>query len=135
MNILVLNGVNLNMLGSREPDIYGTNSYNDLVKYVLELHDEIEIRQTNSEVEYIEWIQTAEADALIVNPGAWTHYSYAVRDALLARGLPFIEVHLSDVLNREEFRKISVIKDISVETISGKGFEGYKLAVQTLVEK
>lgn len=123
------------MLGSREPDIYGTNSYNDLVKYVLELHDEIEIRQTNSEVEYIEWIQTAEADALIVNPGAWTHYSYAVRDALLARGLPFIEVHLSDVLNREEFRKISVIKDISVETISGKGFEGYKLAVQTLVEK
>lgn len=123
------------MLGSREPDIYGTNTYNDLVKYVLELHDEIEIRQTNSEVEYIEWIQTAEADALIVNPGAWTHYSYAVRDALLARGLPFIEVHLSDVLNREEFRKISVIKDISVETISGKGFEGYKLAVQTLVER
>ncbi|MDD3126133.1 MAG: type II 3-dehydroquinate dehydratase [Candidatus Izemoplasmatales bacterium] len=131
MNILIINGPNLNLLGLREPHIYGSSSYNELCTqlfaYAKTLDIIIDIRQSNHEGIIIDWIQAdwSKFDGLILNPGALTHYSYAILDCLKAVPLPTIEVHLSDTDAREPFRKISVVKDACIKQIKGKGFAGY----------
>jgi 3-dehydroquinate dehydratase-2 len=141
MNILVINGPNLNLLGVREPDIYGIKTYNDLVyeitAYAKKKGVRVDVRQTNHEGTIIDWIQEnfRYFDGLILNPGALTHYSYAIYDCL--KGLPIstIEVHLSDIENREPFRRVSVIKDACIAQIKGKGFAGYLEAIDCFVSK
>ncbi|XMB86905.1 type II 3-dehydroquinate dehydratase [Mycoplasmatota bacterium WC44] len=138
MKLLILNGVNLNMLGIREPKIYGTGNYEELTVYILGycLKENIELKmhQTNSESEYIEYLHKAHDNYnyIIVNPGAWTHYSYAIRDAISSINVPCYEVHLSDVDNREEFRKTSVIKDVCIDTVKGFGFDSYIEAIKKM---
>jgi 3-dehydroquinate dehydratase II len=138
VQVLVLNGVNLDMLARRDPDVYGGISLNELETRIYEWASELRIsvrcRQSNSEGEYIEWIHDAydHSDALIVNPGAWTHYSYAIHDALEAFGKPIVEVHLSNVDGREEWRRTSVIADIVSYRVIGKGPEGYREALSHL---
>ncbi len=138
MNILILNGVSLNMLGSRE-SIYGDFTYSDLEEYVntlaVEYNVVVQMKQTNYEGEMVEWIQKAKADYILINPGAWTHYSYALRDALAARGIPFVEVHITDIKNREPFRAVSVIEEIAETSVLGLGIESYKEAIKYVVEK
>ena len=132
MKILIINGPNLNMLGIREPSIYGSKTYNDLICYIKEeaLKENIEtiFFQSNHEGEIIDQIQEAyykKYDGIIITPGAYTHYSYAIHDALTSVNIKTIEVHLSDITKREDFRKVSVISDACYKTIYGKGFEGY----------
>lgn len=138
MNILILNGVNLNMLGRRE-SIYGNFAYYDLEEYIkrvaLEFNVEIKMKQTNHEGEMVEWIQNADADYILINPGAWTHYSYAIRDALASVNIPFVEVHITNVKERESFRAISVIEDIAIHTVMGLGIDSYKEAVRFVVKR
>ena len=137
---LIINGPNLNMLGIREPDIYGTKTYQDLIKYIedsaKELDVEVEFFQSNHEGDLVEAIQNSygRMDGIVINPGAYTHTSVAILDAVKAVGVPTIEVHISDVDAREEFRQISYIRKAAKETISGKGFEGYVLAIKHLME-
>ena len=139
MKFLVLNGPNLNLLGLREPDIYGIDSIKDIKIWLnsqIELDDyEIIWFQSNHEGDLIDQIHAAinEFDGLIINPGALTHYSYALRDAISAIPIPVIEVHLSAIDQREEFRKKSVIKNVCIGQISGKGKAGYFEALKTLV--
>jgi 3-dehydroquinate dehydratase-2 len=138
MQVLVLNGVNLNVLGRRDSKLYGGVSLNELETRIYEWAHELGIsarcRQTNSEGEFIEWIHDAvDADALVVNPGAWTHYSYAIRDALEILEVPIVEVHLSDIENREEWRRTSVISDLTAHRVIGKGPHGYREALEYLV--
>jgi 3-dehydroquinate dehydratase type II len=142
MNILIINGPNLNMLGIREPEIYGKQTYQALESFLKTqanaLGIEAEILQTNHEGVIVDKIQAAyynKTDAIIINPGAFTHYSYAIRDAIKAVGLPTVEVHLSDVNHREEFRKISVIADVCVARFIGHGFDGYRQALEFLKEE
>ncbi|MDD2493019.1 MAG: 3-dehydroquinate dehydratase [Bacilli bacterium] len=139
MRILVINGPNLNMLGIREKEIYGTETYDDLVKYILRYQEiynsQIEIFQYNGEGQIIDKIQEAyfmKVDAIIINPGAYTHYSYAIRDALLAVNIRTIEVHLSDISKRDEFRKHSVITDVCEKSFFGKKFHSYGEAIDYL---
>jgi 3-dehydroquinate dehydratase II len=137
MQVLVLNGVNLNVLGRRDPKVYGGVSLNELETRIYEwargLGVSARCRQTNSEGEFIEWIHDAvDADALVVNPGAWTHYSYAIRDALDILEVPIVEVHLSDIENREEWRRTSVIADLTAHRVIGKGPAGYREALEYL---
>ena len=137
MQVLVLNGVNLNVLGRRDPKVYGGVSLNELETRIYgwahELGLSARCRQTNSEGEFIEWIHDAvDADALVVNPGAWTHYSYAIRDALDILEVPIVEVHLSDVEHREEWRRTSVISDLAAHRVIGKGPGGYLEALEFL---
>lgn len=140
MNILVLNGPNLNMLGKREPEVYGTQSYQDLENYIKSLEDlysvKTDIKQTNYEGILIDMIQYANDhyDAIILNAGAFTHYSYALYDAIKSINIPVVEVHLSDITKREEFRKTSVIKDACVNTFMGYGFESYKKGIEEIVK-
>jgi len=140
MQVLVLNGVNLDTLARRDPKIYGGVSLNELETRIYEWASELNIsvrcRQSNSEGEYIEWIHDAydHADALIVNPGAWSHYSYAIHDALEAVGKPIVEVHLSNIHEREEWRRHSVIADIVSHRVIGKGPDGYREALVYLSE-
>lgn len=135
MKILVLNGANLNMLGVREPEIYGKNAYKDLVsfikKHAANKDVKVKIKQTNYEGELVEMIQRAykKYDGIIINAGAYTHTSVAVLDALKAVNLPTAEVHLSDINAREEFRKFSFISLYAQKTIVGKGFYGYAEAI------
>ena len=139
MNFLVLNGPNLNLLGKREPDIYGKNSYDALCDFIRKTAaDEgvsVEIVQSNHEGALIDAIQDAPArfDGIIINPAAYTHTSVALLDALKAVSLPAIEVHLSNVDAREDFRKISYVRSACFETISGKGFEGYAEAIRHMI--
>jgi 3-dehydroquinate dehydratase-2 len=138
MQVLVLNGVNLNVLGRRDPKVYGDVSLNELETRIYEWAHELGVsarcRQTNSEGEFIEWIHDAvDADALVVNPGAWTHYSYAIRDALDILEVPIVEVHLSDIEHREEWRRTSVISDLTSHRVIGKGPDGYREALEFLV--
>ncbi len=139
MNILIINGCNLNLLGTREPSIYGKESYKDLSNYIKKLSKEISFKykmvQSNYEGQIIEWIQRApeKYDAVIINPGAFTHYSYGIRDAISSINLKVIEVHLSNINEREEFRKISVIKDVCYKQITGLHFESYKEAIKILI--
>jgi 3-dehydroquinate dehydratase II len=141
MQVLVLNGVNLDMLGRRDAKIYGGLSINELETRIYEWAHELSLtvrcRQTNSEGEYIGWIHGAfgDADALIVNPGAWTHYSYAIHDALEIIDVPIVEVHLSNVHEREAWRQTSVISDVVSHRVIGKGPEGYREALQYLATR
>ena len=138
MQVLVLNGVNLDMLGRRDPKTYGNVSINELETRIYEwAHDlslTVRCRQTNSEGEYIGWIHDAygDADAVIVNPGAWSHYSYAIHDALEILDVPIVEVHLSNIEQREEWRRHSVIADLMALRVIGKGPDGYREALAYL---
>jgi 3-dehydroquinate dehydratase II len=138
MQILVLNGANLNALGRRDPKVYGGLSLNELESRIYEWAHALDIsarcRQSNSEGEYIDWIHDAydTVDALIVNPGAWSHYSYAIRDALELLEVPFVEVHLSNIDEREDWRRHSVIADLATRRVIGKGPDGYREALQFL---
>ncbi|MBI9009263.1 MAG: 3-dehydroquinate dehydratase [Tenericutes bacterium] len=131
MNILVVNGPNLNFLGRREPEVYGKQSYHDLVNFLLAYGEmkkiDIEVYQSNSEGEIIDIIQNNyhRFDALVINPAAYTHYSYAIYDCIKSIPIPAVEVHLSNINEREDFRKISVTGKVCVATFLGKGFNSY----------
>jgi 3-dehydroquinate dehydratase-2 len=138
VRILVLNGVNLNVLGRRHREHYGGLSLGELESRIYQWardHDSsAQCKQTNDEGEFVNWIQEALdwADGVIVNPGAWTHYSYAIRDALELFDAPIVEVHLSNIDEREDWRRISVISDLAAHRIIGKGADGYKEAIEWL---
>ena len=140
MNILVINGPNLNMLGIREPGIYGKETYEELCRYIREKAEELgvetEIFQSNHEGELVTIIQQAlgRADAIVINPAAYTHTSIAILDALKAVSLPAAEVHLSDVTKRESFRQISYAGMACREHFIGLGFEGYYRAMKAMKE-
>lgn len=140
--ILIINGPNLNFLGIRETKIYGTDNYEGLCNYIKENFKNqnvlIEIKQSNYEGEIIDFLQKAyfeKVNGIVINPGAYTHYSYAIFDAIKSVMIPTVEVHLSDIYSREEFRKISVIASACVTQISGKGKMGYIEAVKILMEE
>jgi len=141
MQVLVLNGVNLNVIGRRDPKLYGGLSLNELESRIYEWAHALDItarcRQTNAEGEFIEWIHDAfdNVDGLILNPGAWSHYSYAIRDALELLEVPVVEVHLSNIAEREEWRQHSVIADVVSHRVLGKGPEGYHEALDFLAGK
>ena len=134
--ILVINGVNLNMLGIREPEKYGKKSYKDLVSFIkdcaAELGQSVCVKQSNCEGEIVGFIQKAykKYDGIIINAGAYTHTSVAILDALKAVDIPTVEVHLTDIYARGEFRKMSYISMAARKTVCGKGFEGYKEALE-----
>ena len=141
MHILVLNGPNLNMLGIREPGIYGAQTYQDLVRMIEEkaeaLGISVDVRQTNHEGALVDWIQEAygRCDGIIINPAAYTHTSVAILDAVKAVSIPTVEVHISDVSKREDFRQVSYIRQACVKTIAGHGFAGYLEAMEYLVKR
>lgn len=141
MNILVINGPNLNMLGIREPDIYGKETYNSLVekieKYASEKNVSVKCYQSNHEGDLVDNIQFAYGvfDGIVINPGAYTHTSIAILDALKAVDIPAVEVHISDVSSREDFRQISYVRNACFKTICGKGTNGYLEAIDALIEK
>ena len=137
----VLHGVNLDMLGRRDPEHYGTLTLAELQtqikRFGRELDLELAFFQTNSEGEYVERLHRLPevADAALLNAGAWTHYSWAIRDALEIAGLPAVEVHLSDVGAREEWRRQSVLEGLVIGSVAGKGADGYRDALELLKEK
>ena len=138
--VLVLNGPNLGRLGIREPEIYGTTTFEDLALLCEEtgktLGLDVEVRQTNSEAELIGWVHQA-ADAklpIVLNPGAFTHYSYGLHDALAMRTAPLIEVHISNPAARESFRHTSVVASVANGTIAGFGMLSYQLALQAIAK-
>ena len=139
MKILVINGPNLNMLGIREPSVYGNNTYSDLCNlindYAKKLGVEVEIYQSNHEGDLVDKIQSAynKADGIVINPAAYTHTSVALLDALKAVAIPAVEVHISDVSKREDFRQISFVRSYCFATISGHGFNGYLEAIDRLL--
>jgi len=141
MKILVINGPNINMLGHREPDIYGIKSYASLLGFIHDVaaqHDvEVECMQSNHEGVIVDTIQGAYGryDGIIINPAAYTHTSVAILDALKAVSIPTVEVHLSNVHEREAFRKISYVAQACERTYAGMGFEGYALAIRYLAGK
>jgi len=138
--ILVINGPNINMLGKREPEIYGTKSYNDLLAFIEaaanEAGVEVQCFQSNSEGAIVDKIQEAYGifDGIIINPAAYTHTSIAIPDALKAIGIPAVEVHLSDISQREPYRRISYTTEACQTTIVGKGFEGYREAIRFFIK-
>ena len=138
MRILVLNGPNLNLLGLREPEVYGNRTYKDLCKLIQDhaaaIGVEAEVRQTNHEGVLVDWIQLArgEYDGIVFNPAAYTHTSVALLDALLAVRIPTVEVHISDLSKREPFRQISYIRPACVASIIGHGTAGYLEAMDLL---
>lgn len=140
MKIFVINGVNMNMLGIREPEKYGSMTLKDLEKflyaYSFELGVDIEMFQSNHEGEIIEKIHSAykTADGIIINPGAYTHTSVAIRDALAAVDIPTVEIHMTNIHSREDFRHKSLIAPVCIAQISGFGFESYKLGLKGLVD-
>ncbi len=139
--IEVMHGVNLNMLGKREPEHYGTLTLDELERQIEgfagELGVEARFFHTNFEGEYVEHLHNLGelVDAVVLNPGAWTHYAWAIHDALACAGLPAVEVHLSNVKEREPWRKLSVVEDLCVASFSGQGPEGYRLALTRLREE
>lgn len=141
IRIEVMHGVNLDMLGKREPEHYGTLTLDELERQVAvfarELGIETRFFHTNFEGEYVEHLHNLRelVDGIVLNPGAWTHYSWAIHDALATAALPAIEVHMSDVKAREEWRRLSVVEDLCVMSVSGKGIEGYRLALERLREE
>ncbi len=140
MKILVINGPNINMLGIREPDVYGKNTYADLCEFITrsaaELGVEVELFQSNHEGDIVDRIQAAygNIDGIVINPAAYTHTSVAILDALKAVSIPAVEVHISDVAAREDFRQISYAGMACVKTYKGLGFEGYREAMKFLAE-
>ena len=141
MRVDVLNGVNLDLLGRRDAGVYGDGSLQDLETQIYawarELSLQVRCRQTNHEGEYVEFLHAAldGADALVLNPGAWTHYSWAIRDALEPFGGPVVEVHISDVDAREEWRRKSVLEGCTTDRVTGEGIDGYRMALGLLAEK
>ncbi len=141
MKVLVINGVNLNMLGIREPDLYGDKSYASLVKSIKKeakaLGLGVKCVQSNGEGKIVTYIQRAlgKYDAIVINPGAYTHTSVAILDALKAVNIPTYEVHLTDVDSREDFRKISYVSLVAKSRITGLGFEGYYKALRMIAGK
>ena len=138
--ILVINGPNLNLLGVREPDVYGSHSYAELVGFIMDkaasLNLDVRVLQSNHEGAIVDMIQQPldGTDAIVINPAAYTHTSVAILDALKAVGLPTVEVHLSDINCREEFRHFSYVSLYAEKTISGMGFDGYAEALEYLAE-
>ncbi len=138
--ILVINGPNLNLLGIREPELYGKKTYADLVKFIKKSAKELGVKasvfQSNEEGKIVNVIQRAlkKYDGIIINPAAYTHTSIAILDALKAVGLKTVEVHLTDVNSREEYRKISFVKEYAFLTVSGEGFNGYKKAIEAIIK-
>ncbi|MFE5540252.1 type II 3-dehydroquinate dehydratase [Streptomyces sp. NPDC056492] len=139
--VLVLNGPNLGRLGSREPDVYGATSYAGLIESCRTLGEElgfdVEVRETNDEGAIVRWLHEA-ADGkipVVINPGAFTHYSYAMRDAAAQRTAPLIEVHISNPYAREEFRHTSVIASVATGTVAGFGIGSYRLALRALADE
>ncbi len=139
--IEVMHGVNLDMLGKREPEHYGTLTLDELERqiegFAAEIGVETRFFRTNFEGEYVEHLHSLRdlVDAVVLNPGAWTHYSWAIHDALATAALPAVEVHLSDLKTRESWRQLSVIEDLCVTSVSGKGIEGYRLALVRLQDE
>lgn len=142
MRILVINGPNMNMLGIREPEIYGKQTYKDLCEFIKseaeKLDADVEIFQSNHEGEIIDRIQQAyfdKMDGIIINPAGYTHTSVAIPDALKAVNIPTVEVHISDINCREDFRKISYITPVAEKTYFGHGFDGYIMGIKYLINK
>lgn len=139
MRILVINGPNLNLLGKRRRDIYGDITLDDIERALKKKGDELGAElvffQSNHEGEIIDFLQREEADGIIINPGALTHYGYSLRDALEDKGVPVIEVHISNIYAREEFRSRSVIAPIAKGQITGLGLKGYILALEALKDE
>ncbi len=139
MKILVINGPNLNMLGVREPDVYGKGTYQDLCDIIkahcVQKNIEVAFYQSNHEGDLVDQIQGAlgKVDGIIINPAAYTHTSIALLDAVKAVGIPTVEVHISKVEEREEFRQVSFIRKACIATITGKGFDGYLEAIDLLI--
>jgi 3-dehydroquinate dehydratase II len=138
--VLVLNGPNLGRLGSREPDVYGSASYDDLVELCRttgsEVGLDVDVRQTDDEAELVRWLHEA-ADAavpVVLNPAAFTHYSYALRDACAQLRAPLVEVHISNPATREEFRHTSVVAGVATGTIAGFGLDSYQLALRAIAQ-
>ena len=140
MKFLVINGPNINMLGIREPGIYGSESYSQLIEFIKKSCDELgvecECRQSNHEGDIVDMIQSAYGvfDGIVINPAAYTHTSIAILDALKAVNIPTAEVHISDISQRDEFRQFSYVSLVAQKTICGLGFEGYRQAVIFLKE-
>lgn len=134
----IMHGVNLDQLGRRDPGHYGTLTLAQLERTVGDVGHELGLItrffQTNHEGRFVEHLHGLEgvADGIVLNPGAWTHYAWAIRDALEIAALPAVEVHLSDVASREEWRQVSVIRDLCVATVSGQGVDGYRIALEHL---
>ncbi len=142
MKILIINGPNLNLLGKREPEVYGKNTYQDLVKFLKKnsrvLNVDIRICQSNHEgkiIDYLQYAMKKRYSGVILNAGAYTHYSYAIRDCIAAINIPVVEVHLSNIKMREEFRKTSVISDVCAKTFMGEHFESYRKALEYVTKK
>jgi len=141
MKIQVINGPNMNMLGIREPEIYGTLTLEEINRQLMKKGEELGISldfyQSNHEGAIIDKIQDCygKVDGIVINPGAYTHYSIAIRDAIAAVGIPTVEVHLSDINTREDFRKISVIKNVCMKQIWGKGIHSYSEALEFFDKK
>lgn len=142
MKLLVINGPNLNFLGIREKNVYGTQDYDYLLQMIAEKGQKenctIEVFQSNHEGAIIDRIQDSYFDGtegIVINPGAYTHYSYAIRDALASIVVPKVEIHISDITQREEFRKVSVTAPVCDKQIYGKGLEGYLLAIDFILQK
>jgi 3-dehydroquinate dehydratase-2 len=137
----VMHGVNLDQLGRRPASIYGDLTFDRLERrvsdYAAELGLKVRFFQTNAEHEFVEHLHRLEglADAIVMNPGAWTHYAWSIRDALEIAALPTVEVHLSDVAAREDWRHVSVVRELCVATVEGQGVEGYRAALQRLKEE
>lgn len=140
MNILVINGPNINMLGIREPNIYGRETFEDLCNkienYAKEKNINVKLYQSNHEGDLVDEIQAAyqKFDGIVINPGAYTHTSVALLDAVKAVGIKTVEVHISDVASREDFRQISYIRKAAIATVAGLGTDGYLKAVDILLE-
>lgn len=143
MNILVINGPNLNLLGEREPEIYGSENLDDINQwlisraYELDTKINLEFFQSNTEGQIIDFMQSHRktAKGCVINPGGLTHYSISLRDAISACQIPTVEVHISDIHAREDFRKLSVITDVCLEQISGQGKQGYLQGVKVLLDQ
>jgi len=139
--VAVMHGVNLDQLGRRNPEHYGGLNFDRLEQRIGEFARDLGLNthffQTNSESDFVEHLHRIEdmADGIVLNPGAWTHYSWAIHDALEITALPAVEVHLSDVMHREEFRRVSVVRDLCLATVSGKGVDGYREALSRLKEE
>lgn len=139
MKILLLNGVNMNMLGRRDPSLYGTATLAQLEQTVRErasqLGVELECKQSNHEGVLVDWLQQTDADAVILNAGAYSHYSYALRDCIDCMGVPVVEVHMTDVASRESFRHVDVLKDVCSGYFAGRGAQSYFDAVDYCASK
>jgi 3-dehydroquinate dehydratase-2 len=138
VRVVVLNGVNLDVVGRRDPELYGgltlTQLESRIDDWAKALEISVECFQTNSEGQFVDWCHDAldSADGVVVNPGAWTHYSYAIRDAVELFEVPVVEVHLSNIEEREEWRRFSVIADLAAHRVIGKGPDGYRNALEYL---